>query len=212
MNQKIIKHFQNVDPTLFRAFEKLGRIEGITVREVEDYFTALSREIINQQLSDKVANIIFERFLNLFPKKKPTPEFAVKLEDQKLRHIGTSWAKVRYIKDLAQKIASKEVHFEKLKEMEDEEAISELIKIKGIGRWTGEMFLMFALGREDIFSYRDLGLRNAIKKLYKIENLTQEKAEEISIKWSPYRTYACRILWESLVYNECKDQNANIKT
>lgn len=198
MVKKVVSHFKRVDPVLHKAFLKIGEMEGITIREVDDYFTSLSREIINQQLSDKVANIIFERFLNLFPDKKPSPEHAVRVSDQVLRNIGTSWAKVKYIKDLAQKIASKEVHFSKLKDMENEEAISELIKIKGIGRWTAEMFLMFSLGREDIFSYGDLGLRNAMKKLYKIENLTQEKAEEISSVWSPYRTYACRILWESL--------------
>lgn len=196
----MIAHFKKVDPVLHKALLRVGKIEGIEVREANDYFTSLSREIINQQLSDKVANVIFERFLNLFPNRKPTAELAIQVQDQVLRNIGTSWAKVKYIKDLAEKIANNEVCFSKLKDMENEEAINELIKIKGIGRWTAEMFLMFSFGREDIFSFGDLGLRNAIKKLYKIEKLTKEKAEEISCVWSPYRTYACRILWESLDY------------
>jgi len=191
-----MNHFKKVDSVLFGAFEKVGKIEEIRARVEDEYFVSLCREIINQQLSDKVASVIFERFLKLFPKRKVTPQLILKIKDEDIRKVGTSWSKVKYIKDLASKIQTKEVKLKKLKDMNNEEAIAELIKIKGIGRWTAEMFLMFSLGREDIFSHGDLGLKNGLKKLYKIENLTLEKAEEITSKWSPYKSYGSRILWD----------------
>lgn len=191
-------HFQKNDAVLFAALEKVGTIEIITLRNTTDYFTALCDEIVSQQLSIKVADVIFGRFKKLFPKEKITTQGVLGLTHEQLRGVGMSHAKAKYMKDLAEKVESKEVHLEKLSSMENEAVIEELTKIKGIGRWTAEMFLMFTLGREDIFSHGDLGLKNAIKKLYNLENPTKEEIEAIVIKWSPYRTYACRILWNSL--------------
>lgn len=116
-----------------------------------------------------------------------------------MRSVGLSGQKARYIQDLAQKVTNKELVLEKLNMLENEEIINELVKVKGVGRWTAEMFLMFALRREDIFSYGDLGLRKAIQKLYGLKKEpTQKQAEKIAKNWIPYRTYACRILWKSL--------------
>jgi len=196
--KKINDHFKKADPILFAALQKIGEIESLTLRNTSDYFVALCEEIVSQQLSGKVADVIFGRFKKLFPKEAIMAKGVLKLTHEQLRGVGMSNAKAKYIKDLAEKVENKEVHLKKLVAMENEEVIAELTKIKGIGRWTAEMFLMFTLGREDIFSHGDLGLKNAIKILYKLENPTKEAVEMITIKWSPYRTYACRVLWRSL--------------
>lgn len=198
MNKKIINHFKKVDPVLYSIIECIDPLEEIKPKKPKEYFYSLCREIINQQLADKAAHAIFNRFLNLFPKQNIEPSLVIKLTEQNLRDVGMSWAKARYIKDLASKVHNKEVKLEKLQKMNNQEAINELVKIKGVGLWTAEMFLMFSLGKEDIFSFGDLGLRRAIEKLYKIENLAKDQAGKITAKWSPYRTFACRILWSSL--------------
>ncbi|MBP9719030.1 MAG: DNA-3-methyladenine glycosylase 2 family protein [Candidatus Levybacteria bacterium] len=190
-------HFQKVDVILFAALEQTGGLEEISSRHT-DYFVALCDEIVSQQLSGKVATVIFERFRKLFPKGNITAKAVLKLTHEQLRAVGMSNAKAKYIKDLAEKVVNQEISLDALVIMENEQVIEELTKIKGIGRWTAEMFLMFTLKRKDIFSHGDLGLKNAIKKLYLLENPTKEQIEIITIKWSPYRTYACRILWNSL--------------
>lgn len=198
MNDQIRKHFQNVDPILFETIKQIGELEHILARNADVYFIALTEEIISQQLSGKVADVIFKRFIHLFPNQLITPEYLLTTPHESLRSVGMSNAKARFVKDLSQKVVSKELILEKLAALENEEVISELIKVHGIGRWTAEMFLMFSLGREDIFSHGDLGLKNAIKKLYNLPNPSKSDIEKLSLKWSPYRTYACRILWKSL--------------
>lgn len=198
MDTKIINHFKKADPVLFSALKKIENLPTILAREPEDYFISLANEIVSQQLSGKVANVIFDRFKNLFSNKKISPRRVIKVRHERLRSTGMSNAKARFIKDLADKIYNKEVILEKLSKLENEEVIKELTKIKGVGPWTADMFLMFTLGRKDVFSFGDLGLRNAIKNLYKLENPTQEKLKKITKKWIPYRTYACLILWKSL--------------
>lgn len=194
--KKIKNHFKKVDPILYKAIKDLYLLGKVAPK---DYFAKLCGEIINQQLSDKASATIYKRFQKLFPNGKITPEHALKLSHQDLRRAGTSNAKVRFIKSLAQKVANKEVQLEKLDTLTDEEVILELTKIKGIGPWTAEMFIMFSLGRKDVFSHGDLGLRKAIKRLYGFKREpTRKQIEKITKKWSPYRTYACTILWESL--------------
>jgi len=121
------------------------------------------------------------------------------LDDAKIRSCGTSNAKVKSLKDLAQKVSSGSLKLNKLKSLPDEEVMRELVKVKGIGPWSAEMFLMFGLGREDIFSHRDLGLRNAIKKMYGFrKDPSLRQIEKIVSKWKPFRTYASQVLWQSL--------------
>jgi DNA-3-methyladenine glycosylase II len=123
----------------------------------------------------------------------------LKMKDEKIRACGLSNSKVSFVKDLAAQIVDGRLHFRGIDKMSEEEVISMLVSVKGIGRWTAEMFLMFALQRPDIFSHGDLGLRNAIIKLYKIKGpLTEKRALLISKKWSPHRTLACHYLWASL--------------
>lgn len=197
MNQKLVDHLKKADPVLFGVLNKVDSIKPLI--KSDNYFADLCEAIINQQLSEKVGTVIFNRFKKLFPKGKITAAELLKLSDEKVRKIGTSTNKVKFMKELAKKVYAREVNLEKLANLRNEEVIAELTKLKGIGQWTAEMFLMFSLVREDVFSYGDLGLRRAIQKLYNMQKEpTKKEAEEISLKWSPYRTYACRILWRSL--------------
>ncbi len=194
--KKIHKHFKQNDPILYSV---LSRIEFPILKRSDDLFVFLCESIISQQLSIKAADTIFARFKNLFPKEKINPVYTLKLSIEKIRSAGISQTKASYIKGLAENILKKQLNLRQIDSLSDEEIIIKLVKIKGIGRWTAEMFLMSALGREDVFSYGDLGIRKAIQKLYKLKaHPTPKEAEKIAKKWVPYRTYACKILWMSL--------------
>ena len=195
MSTNIILYFEKSDPVIYSLIEEYGLIEVVASKT---YFINLCRSIINQQISNKAGRAVFERFINLFPNKIPTPEKLLKIKDEKLRSVGMSKIKVSYLKDLSKRIIKKELLLEKIEVMEDTEVIEQLIRVKGIGVWTAEMFLMFSLGREDIFSHGDIGLRNAIKKLYFLENPSRKEIEKIVENWSPYKTYVCKLLWRSL--------------
>lgn len=196
MSAKARKHLQRVDPTLYSYVERII-IPDFSKRQ--DSFTELCDTIISQQLSGKAASTIFERFKALFPNKKITVDRLLKLDDEKIRSCGTSWAKVRSLKDLAQKVDDGVILLDRLDSMSDDEVKAHLIQIKGIGPWSAEMFLMFSLGREDVFSFGDLGLKKGIMKIYGLKkHPTAKQTERIISKWKPYRTYASRILWKSL--------------
>jgi len=161
--------------------------------------TYLCASIMSQQLSTKVADVIYKRFINLFDGKEPTPQQILDTPFEKLRGIGLSNAKVNYVKNVAQFELEFGMDAKKLGKMTNEEVIEYLIVIKGVGRWTIEMLLMFALGREDVFAVDDLGIQNSMIKLYKLDSSDKKKLKEdmlrLSAKWSPYRTYACVHLW-----------------
>jgi DNA-3-methyladenine glycosylase II len=146
-----------------------------------------------------VARVIHQRFLDLYGGKEPTPQQIVDTPFEKLRGIGMSNAKVSYVKNVAQFEMDQGMDHKKLHKMSNEEVIEYLTAIKGVGRWTVEMLLMFALGREDVFAVDDLGIQNAMIKIYKLNRADKKKFREellrISNKWSPYRTYACWHLW-----------------
>ena len=162
-------------------------------------FRDLLEAIISQQLSNKAAATIFNRFLGLFPKERvPQPEEILKLSEEILRSCGVSHQKASYLKSLAEEITSQKLVLENLHLLEDEEVVLELTKVKGVGRWTAEMFLIFSLGRQNIFSVGDLGLRSAVAKLYGVNREDKIKIEEISKNWSPYRSLASLYLWKSL--------------
>ncbi len=162
-------------------------------------FRDLLEAIISQQLSNKAAATIFNRFLSLFPKERvPQPEEILKLSEEILRSCGVSHQKASYLKSLAEEITSQKLVLENLHLLEDEEVVLELTKVKGVGRWTAEMFLIFSLGRQNIFSVGDLGLRSAVAKLYGVNREDKIKIEEISKNWSPYRSLASLYLWKSL--------------
>ncbi|MBI2029628.1 DNA-3-methyladenine glycosylase 2 family protein [Candidatus Gottesmanbacteria bacterium] len=193
---KIRNHFKKVDPILFSSIRELYLLEKVSPNE---YFEKLCGEIINQQLSDKASSTIFAKFKKLYPQGKITPQHTLKLEYDQIRKAGPSNSKVKFIKGLAQKVVSEELKLEKLENLTDEEVMIQLTQVKGIGPWTAEMFMMFSLGRPNLFSYGDLGLKKAIKKLYKFnKDPTQKQMEKIVDKWSPYKSYACIILWQVL--------------
>jgi len=170
-----------------------------SIKKRKNIYIYLCASIMSQQLSTKVADVIYKRFLNLYGGKEPSPQEVVDTAHETLRSIGLSNAKARYI----QNVARFEIEFgmdpKKLAKMTNEEVIEYLIPIKGVGRWTVEMLLMFALGREDVFAVDDLGIQNAMIKLYRLSREDKKKFKDdmlrISKKWSPYRTYACIHLW-----------------
>lgn len=188
--------FLRKDPVLKKIIEQ----NDVPIFEdrSKDLFASLIRSIANQQLSGKAAGTILGRFLNLFGKKFPKPEEILKKTDEELRAVGFSYPKVSYIKGLASMVVKKEIDLKKLPKMKDEEVIAELIKIKGVGKWTAEMILIFSLGRPDVFSLGDLGLTKAVSRLYKIDRKNIRKIEKISMKWSPFRSVASWYLWRSL--------------
>ncbi|MBP9716539.1 MAG: DNA-3-methyladenine glycosylase 2 family protein [Candidatus Levybacteria bacterium] len=196
MTDKALIHFKKVDPILYKVAIKIELSKQI---KPDDYFIDLVESIVSQQLSIKAADTIFGRFEKLFKNEKINPKELLTIPDQKIREAGISFSKIKYIKGIAEAIINKQLDLKKLDSMSDEEVIGELIKLKGVGQWTAEMFLMFTLGRSDIFSAGDLGLQNAIIKIYKLEEKpNKEKLLEISKLWSPHRTIASRILWKSL--------------
>lgn len=159
----------------------------------------LCASIMSQQLSTKVAKVIYHRFLELYGGEEPTPEQIVATPADKLRTIGLSNAKTQYVINVAQFAIDHKLDDKMLKKMTDEEIVALLTQIKGVGKWTVEMLLMFTLGKPDVFAVDDYGIQVAMKKLYKLDDsnkkVFKEKMLNISKKWSPYRTYACMHLW-----------------
>lgn len=189
-----LNHFRKSDPILY---ELAATIDPFILERATDHFIRLTRSIVGQQLSVKAASTIFSRFENLFP-EGITPERILKMDDDLIRAAGISYPKVKYIKDLSRKVHEKTLLLNTLETSDEETIINSLTQVKGIGVWSAEMYLMFALARPDVFSTGDLGLKNATAKLYGIEKPTKEDLLRISEKWKPYRTYASRILWMSL--------------
>lgn len=173
--------------------------ESHQLKKRKNICTYLCASIMSQQLSTKVADVIYKRFIALYGGKEPMPQQIIDTPFEQLRGIGLSNAKVGYVKNVAEFELAFGMDVKKLGKMSNEEVIDYLVVIKGVGRWTIEMLLMFALGREDVFAVDDLGIQNAMIKLYKLDNTDKKKLKEdmfrLSKKWSPYRTYACIHLW-----------------
>ena len=159
----------------------------------------LCYSIMSQQLSTKVADVFHRRFLELYKGKEPTAQQIADTPFETLRSIGLSNAKANYVLNVCRFFIEEKVTDTKLDKMSNEELITYLTRIKGVGQWTVEMILMFTLGREDVFALDDLGIQQAVCKLYKIDaedkKAMKEKMLIISKRWSPFRTYACRYLW-----------------
>lgn len=198
--QEIRNHFRLVDPVIFTALEE------VTLKDwfhqpltPEHYFSKLVDQIISQQLNTKVADIIGQRLLNMTNQDVFTPESILSLSDEELRAAGLSKSKASYLRNLAQLTIDRQIRFEIFASADEETIIAELVKVKGIGRWTAEMFLMFALAKPDIFSYGDYGLKSGLKKLYNLsQHPTIEEATKITEKWRPYRSFGSFALWQSL--------------
>ena len=172
---------------------------SFTLKRDKNICLSLCSSIMSQQLSIKVAEVIYKRFLALYDNGEPTPQQILDTPASTLRSIGLSNAKVSYVHNTARFAIEKGMEWSKLKDMPSEELIEYLTQIKGVGRWTVEMLLMFTLGREDVFSPGDLGIQNAMISIYRLNpddrKTLREKMLKISSKWQPYRTYACLHLW-----------------
>lgn len=159
----------------------------------------LCYSIMSQQLSTKVASVIRQRFLDLYGGKEPSPQDIVDTPFEKLRGVGLSNAKVGYVQNVARFELEQGMDHHRLSKMSNEEVIAYLTQIRGVGRWTTEMLLMFALCREDVFAMDDLGLQQAVIGLYGLKNrkkkTLQAAISRITAQWTPYRTYACLYLW-----------------
>jgi DNA-3-methyladenine glycosylase II len=196
--RKAVSHLKKADPTMARIIADVGPCK-YEVKQFGTHFDALCRSIIYQQLSTKAAGTIHGRFLDLFPNRQPTPEALGLLPEETLRGVGLSRQKLNYLRDLAQRVHAGALPLEHLDELPDQEIIDYLVQVKGIGVWTAQMFLMFRLGRLDVLPDLDLGIRNAIKKAYRVRGIPNGKRiQKLGAPWRPYASVACWYLWRSL--------------
>lgn len=194
--RKAILHLKKADPVLASV---IGRVGSYRIQYRDPSFETLVRSIVYQQLSGKVARVIFERLGAAVPGGKITPARILKLTPARMRKCGLSKQKTAYIRDLARKTARGKVNFESLLDLPDDAVIECLTQVKGIGVWTAHMFLMFALQRPDVLPTGDLGIRSAIRKAYGLEELPHpNKIEELAMPWRPYCSVASWYLWRSL--------------
>ena len=193
------------DPILRDLMRRYGAC-GLAKAQHTDPCKALVHAIISQQLSTRAAATIAARFDALFPGIDPTPALVAEISDARLRGVGLSGQKLAYIRDLCLRIENGSLPLEALDVMSDEDVIDALTRVKGIGRWTAEMFLMFRLHRPDVLPVGDLGIVKAVQKLYGLRKLpTPDKLIGIGESWRPYRSVACWYLWASLANAPMKD-------
>ncbi len=195
--QAATKHLAKRDPVMRALIKRVGPCL-LEPGARGDHFTTILRAIVGQQLSAKAAETIFQRVAALHPNgRKIVPADILAAPDETLRGAGLSGAKVLYVKDLAAHVDSGKLNFAKLVRKSDDEIVDALVAVKGVGRWTAEMFLIFRLGRPDVWAIDDLGLRNAVKNLYGIEP-TKPNLIEVAEPWRPWRSVASWYLWRSL--------------
>lgn len=199
--KEAIKHLRKFDKKLAMIIDQVG---PCTLKPQSKPFESIIDAIISQQLSMDAAQAIFNRFVDFFkPKKFPEPKDILNGDVEELRRLGLSYAKIKSIKDLSEKVLVGEIHLKKIKYLSDDEIIKELTKVRGIGRWTVHMFLIFSLGRMDVLPTEDLGIRKGIQKLYNLKNLpAEERVKEIANKnnWHPYCSIASWYIWRSLEF------------
>lgn len=193
LESKEVKYLIQKDPSLLHLFSKKAEI---IVNIDDDYFVSLVGIIVAQQLSGKVAQVIYQRLSDLL-NQEINAQKIMDTSDEHFRSVGLSSQKTKYIKSLSECYLNEIIDLTHLELMTNEEIIEMLVKIKGIGVWSAQMFLMFSLGREDVFSVLDLGLRNAAKKIYNQPELTNEQIEAISENWKPYRSIVSHYLWHA---------------
>jgi DNA-3-methyladenine glycosylase II len=197
--QRARRHLMRVDPVISTLVKAHGAC-GLAERSTEPRLRALARALVSQQLSVKAAATIFKRFLALFPEDGfPTPEQILRVPVEQLRAAGLSWRKAAYLHDLCQRTATGALPLHHLDAMSDDEVMGTLTAVKGIGRWTAEMILIFQLGRPDILPLDDVGLLRAIKQAYRLRRRpTPAQVTRLGEKWRPYRSIACWYLWAEL--------------
>jgi len=197
-HRKAINHLKRVDPVMAKVIERVGKCL-LEPRAAGTHFDAVMRAIIFQQLSGQAAGTIHRRFKELYGGRDPTPEELLRTPDAKLRAAGLSGQKTRYLKDLATRVDAGDCPIDSLHTLRDDEIIAALTSVKGVGRWTAQMFLMFRLGRPDVLPDLDLGIQKGIKLAYKLrKHPAPKRVLKIGAKWAPYRTVASWYLWRLL--------------
>lgn len=192
------RHLSRADSVMARIIKHVGPCTLIPRR---DYFNILCISIFNQQISTKIAAILFNRFRDEFPHRRPTPARALKFlkEADAFKRCGLSRQKRAYLIDLSEKFIGRKIPVRQLSRMSDEEVIETLTQVKGIGRWTAEMFLMFTLNRPDVLPVDDLGLREGVKRAYTLrERPDAKKVRQIAERWKPWRSVATWYLWRGM--------------
>jgi DNA-3-methyladenine glycosylase II len=201
-SKRALSKLRDADPVLGALIDAVGPLpDGRQGRpELDDHYGALVRSITGQQLSVRAAQTIYGRLTARFGDRPPTPQEILADEPEELRAAaGLSRAKVSYLRSLAEHVLSGELELERLDELSDDDAIAELVAVKGLGVWTAHMFLMFHLERPDVLPVGDLGVRRAIERAYGLDGLPDAPSmERIAEPWRPHRTLACRYLWRSL--------------
>ena len=191
-----IRHLRTCDPVLCGIIERIG---DYTMEFRDPSFETLVRSIVFQQLSGKVARVIFNRLSAAVPGGRLTPEGILKLRPARMRSLGLSKQKVTYIRDLARQTRDRKLIFENLGDLSDDAVVEHLTAVKGIGVWTAHMFLIFALRRTNVLPTGDLGIRSAIRKAYDLKELPKpSEVEAVAERWRPYRAVASWYLWRSL--------------
>lgn len=193
-----VRHLKRADPVLANIIERVGP-NRYGANGAGSHLDALVRSIVSQQLSTSAASTIHSRLLVLVGVPNPLPVQWLALNDPDMRAAGLSRQKIAYIRDLARHVQDGELPMAKLHEMSDDEVIEALTRVKGIGVWTAQMFLMFRLGRPDILPVLDLGIRNAFRRAYRLrKDPTAKRMHAIAKPWAPYRSVASWYLWQSL--------------
>ena len=195
---ELIDELCKVDPILLKV--RADQVESIEPTPSVDVYYYLLHSIVSQQLSVKVADVIWNRFLDLFPDRHPHEEQVTALSHDMLRSVGLSNSKANYMRNVAEFSQEYGMQFEMLDDWTDVEIIKYLTQIKGVGRWTVQMILMFPMDRPNVFPVDDLGIQTKMKKYYKIELENKElkqKMEEIADQWNPYKTVASKLLWSA---------------
>ena len=191
-----ILHHLCTDKKLAKVIDRVGKYN---MRHIRNRYECLVGAIINQQLSGSAARSIQTRFRALYPGRFPLPSEVMSTSISTLRRIGLSSMKTSYIKDISVAIDSKRLRLDSFTKMDDESIIDVLVSVRGIGRWTAQMYLMFALARQDVLPTSDLGLRTGVQRLYLLKSqLTDERLERIAQKWRPYRSIATWYIWRGM--------------
>jgi DNA-3-methyladenine glycosylase II len=198
MLRKAVNQLRRSDPVMASVIERVGPCR-FAVTEKLSHFEAVSRAIIYQQLSGKAAATIHGRFTSLFAGLPPHASGLIALSDERLREAGLSRQKTGYLRDLSARVVAGELPIDRLHELPDDEVVTHLTSVKGVGTWTAQMFLMFRLGRLDVLPVLDLGIRKAVQKAYRLRKLPDPaRVLKIGAVWAPYRTVASWYLWRSI--------------
>ncbi len=193
-----LAHLRRADPVLGAIIQRVGPYRQQIAR-TGTHYDALVRSIVFQQLSGKAASTIHRRFAELYPGRRIRAEFVLKSSDEELRSAGLSRQKIGYLRDLSARVVDRSLPLAHLGRLVDDDIIEHLVQVKGIGRWTVQMFLMFRLGRPDVLPELDLGVQNAIQRAYGLaKRPTPREVLELGAKWRPYASVASWYLWRSL--------------